>query len=261
MGQSDCCNTTMQAHHHLILLLSPVLASPLPLDGLEPDQPVILLTPTSFEDVFAGFPDFGQFDGFPSFSGVDKIEVPHPPQIELKDIFGANKEQPLNPADDCGLICKVFKSLEGQLGVFEDDGGVVRAPVYSEEGENQGQYDNQTETYQEKVLSDGSVLRINKTLIHDTDEEGNGFFFQSSIHHIIKEDEEEIEGIEDEDENSAQEIEDEIEDNAQGMDDAEEDILEDGDEDEVLGFVDEDPILNEVLDEKFPTASVEDLLD
>ena len=46
---------------------------------------------------------------------------------------------------------KVFKSLEGQLGVFEDDGGVVSAPVYSEEGENQGQYDNQTETYQEKV--------------------------------------------------------------------------------------------------------------
>ena len=46
---------------------------------------------------------------------------------------------------------KVFKSLEGQLGVFEDDGGVVRAPVYTEQGENQGQYDNQTETYQEKV--------------------------------------------------------------------------------------------------------------
>ena len=42
---------------------------------------------------------------------------------------------------------KVFKSLEGQLGVFEDDGGVVRAPVYTEQGE----YENQTETYQEKV--------------------------------------------------------------------------------------------------------------
>jgi len=107
MGQSDSCNTTMQAHHHLILLLSPVLASPLPQDGLEPDQPVILLTPTSFENVFAGFPDFGQFEGFPSFSGVDQIDIPHPPQIELKDIFGANKEQPLNPAGDCGLICKV----------------------------------------------------------------------------------------------------------------------------------------------------------
>ena len=46
---------------------------------------------------------------------------------------------------------KVFKSLEGQLGVFEDDGGVVRAPVYTEQGESQGKYDNQTESYQEKV--------------------------------------------------------------------------------------------------------------
>merc|ERR1712025_954628 len=131
-------------------------------------------------------------------------------------------------------------------------------------GESQGKYDNQTESFEEKVLPDGSVLRINKTLIHDTDEEGNGFFFQSSIHHVIKEDEEEVEDNEDEDENSAQEIEDEIEDNDEGVDDAEEDDEEDEedeDDDEVLGFVDEDPILNEVLDEKFPTASVEDLLD
>merc|ERR1711874_845906 len=130
---------TMQAHHLLLLLLSSA-------------QPVILPQPTSFENVFAGFPDFGHFERFPSFSGFDNIDIPHPPQIELKDIFGSNKEQPLNPAgEDCGLICKVFKSLEGQLGVFEDDDGVVRAPVYTEQGQSQGKYDNQTESYEEKV--------------------------------------------------------------------------------------------------------------
>ena len=125
-----------------------------------------------------------------------------------------------------------------------------------------------------QVLPDGSVLRINKTLIHDTDEEGNGFFFGSSIHHILKEDEEEIddiedelEDIEDEIEDNAEEIEDEIEDNAEEIEDDEEEIEENEssspveDDDEGLGFVDEDPTLNEVLDEKFPTASVEDLLD
>ena len=72
------------------------------------------------------------------------------------------------------------------------------------------------EKYHKQVLPDGSVLRINKTLIHDTDEEGNGFFFQSSIHQILKEDEEEIEYTEEEIEDNAEEIEDveeEIEEN------------------------------------------------
>merc|ERR1711874_454979 len=230
-SETASCTTTMQAHHHLLqlLLLSPVLASPLPQEGLESAQPVVLLQPTSFENVFAGFPHFGQFERFPSFSGFDKLDIPHPPQIELKDIFGANKEQPLNPVGECGLICKVFTE--------------------------QGEYDNQTETYQEKVLPDGSVLRINKTLVQDTDEEGNGFFFQSSIHQILTDDEY---------------TEDEIEDNAEEIEDVEEDIedtvnsspvVNDDDDDEGLGFVDEDPTFNEVLDEKFPTASVEDLLD
>merc|ERR1719410_1512280 len=228
----------------LLPLLSPAQASPLPQQGLESSQPVILLQPTSFENVFAGYPDFGQLDSFPSFSGFENIDIPHPPQIELKDIFGANKEQPLNPVGECGLICKVFKSLEDQLGVFEDDGGVVRAPVYTEQGE----YDNQTETYQEKVLPDGSVLRINKTLVQDTDEEGNGFFFQSSIHQILTDDEYTEDEIED--------VEEDIEDTVNSSP-----VVNDDDDDEGLGFVDEDPTFNEVLDEKFPTASVEDLLD
>jgi len=253
----------MQAHHHqhhlllLLLLLSPVLAVPLPQEGLDPAPPVILLQPTSFENVFAEFPDFGQFERFPSFAGFANVDIPHPPQIELKDIFGANKEQPLNPAGDCGLICKVFKNLEGQLGVFQDDEGVVRAPVSSEQGDSQGKYDNQTESFEEKVLADGSVLRINKTLIHDTDEEGNGFFFQSSVHHIIKEDEEEIE---DENVENADEIQDEIEDSAEEVEDESEDNAEEiEDDEEELGLDEEDPTLNEVFDEKFPTSSVEDL--
>ena len=82
-----------------------------------------------------------------------------------------------------------------------------------------------------QVLSDGSVLRVNKTVIHDTDQQGNGFLFQSSVHQLVKEDQNE----------STEEEEEEI------------------DEEDPIGFVDEDPILNEVFDEK--TASVEDLFD
>ena len=46
-----------------------------------------------------------------------------------------------------------------------------------------------------QVLPDGSILRINKTVIHDTDENGNGFFFQSSVHHVFMDGEEEDEKI------------------------------------------------------------------
>ena len=152
----------------LLSSLASLTASPLP---QEEDKPVVLLVqPTTFQDVFTGFPDLGGFSGFssfPSFSGID--DIPHPPQIQLKDIFGADNEQPLNPVgSDCGLICKVdlfapylqlniminlkvFKSLEGQLGVFEDDDGVVRAPVISEQEDIEGKYDNHTLTYDEQV--------------------------------------------------------------------------------------------------------------
>ena len=92
-------------------------------------------------------------------------------------------------------------------------------------------------------MSDGSVLRINKTVIHDTDQQGNEFFFKSSVHHLVKEDEEDSTEVDIEQEEDDQEKEEEEEEEEEG----------------VIGFVDEDPILNEVYDEK--TASVEDLLD
>merc|ERR1712027_123771 len=90
-------------------------------------------------------------------------------------------------------LCKVFKTLENNLGVFSD-GGVLKSKVHNND-EDPDQYDNHTVTYSEKVLPDGSILRINKTVIHDTDENGNGFFFQSSVHHVFMDGEEEDEKI------------------------------------------------------------------
>merc|ERR1711915_1020473 len=43
-------------------------------------------------------------------------------------------------------------------------------------------------TYDEKVLSDGSVVKINRTTFHNTDEDGNGFIFHSSVHHVVSDD-------------------------------------------------------------------------
>merc|ERR1719342_184681 len=60
-----------------------------------------------------------------------------------------------------------------------------------------GEYDHHNSTFDEKVLPDGSVVRVNRTIIKDTDANGNSFFFSSSVHHVLQEgDGEEEEGSE-----------------------------------------------------------------
>ena len=111
----------------------------------------------------------------------------------MSDILGS----PVAGADQeeeggCGLLCRVFTSLQGAVT------NVRHTP--------EGDYDTHNVTYHEKVLPDGSVLRTNKTVIHDTDENGNGFFFQSSVHHVIQEEtSEEEEDIPESEEESVEE--------------------------------------------------------
>merc|ERR1711981_1059728 len=80
------------------------------------------------------------------------------------------------------------ETKEGKVDAEEIDG--LKTELHNKEVA-EGTYDNHTSIYDEKVLPDGSILRTNKTTIHDTDENGNGFFFQSSIHHVIQENDEE----------------------------------------------------------------------
>merc|ERR1711988_1400925 len=130
-------------------------------DGDKGTKPVVIVVkPTSFGDVFAGFPGFVRFPGSNSFpfSGAGAGGFPAPPHLGLDDIFGGDDEESLLPSSS-------------------------------------NNYDNHNVTYSEKVLPDGSILRINKTVIHDTDENGNGFFFQSSVHHVFMDGEEEDEKI------------------------------------------------------------------
>merc|ERR1712107_354840 len=137
-------------------------------DGEDAGKPVVVVVrPTSFGDVFAGFPGFGRFPGFNSFPRLGDNH----PHISLEEIFGGDQEESLTPASgsNCGLLCKVFKTLEGHLGVFEDDEG-VKSKVFNND-EDPEKYDDHTQTYSEKVLADGSVLKINKTVIHDNREE------------------------------------------------------------------------------------------
>ena len=67
---------------------------------------VVVVRPTSFGEVFAGFPGFGRFPGFNSFPRFGEGQHPH---IGLDEIFGGDQEEPLTPSSgtNCGLLCKV----------------------------------------------------------------------------------------------------------------------------------------------------------
>jgi len=162
-----------------------------------------------------GFGDFGRFPGFnpqqfsgfgdfpsrlPSSFGFDDESTPEI-SIDLSDIFGQR------PSGDGGrvpgIINTLFDALGGHLGVqIGTEGGEGTVTLHGAEGGpvGDGEYDHHNSTFDEKVLPDGSVVRVNRTTIKDTDENGNSFFFSSSVHHVLQE------GDGEEEEESGEEI-------------------------------------------------------
>merc|ERR1712126_90016 len=115
------------------------------------------------------------------------------------------------------------------------DGGEGTVSLHGAEGE--GEYDHHNSTFDEKVLPEGSVVRVNRTTIKDTDENGNSFFFSGSVHHVLQE----ADG-EEEEEGSGEEI--------PAVTDVEEDFTADQyDEEAELVPTDIDETKNEVPDE------------
>jgi len=162
-----------------------------------------------------GFGDFGRFPGFnpqqfsgfgdfpsrlPSSFGFDDESTPEI-SIDLSDIFG---RQPSGDGGRVpGIINTLFDALGGHLGVqIGTEGGEGTVTLHGAEGGpvGDGEYDHHNSTFDEKVLPDGSVVRVNRTTIKDTDENGNSFFFSSSVHHVLQE------GDGEEEEESGEEI-------------------------------------------------------
>merc|ERR1711990_1261034 len=149
-----------------------------------------------------GFGDFGRFPGFnpqqfsgfgdfpsrlPSSFGFDDESTPEI-SIDLSDIFG---RQPSGDGGRVpGIINTLFDALGGHLGVqIGTESGEGTVTLHGAEGGpvGDGEYDHHNSTFDEKVLPDGSVVRVNRTTIKDTDENGNSFFFSSSVHHVLQE--------------------------------------------------------------------------
>ena len=221
---------------------------------------------------FGRFPGFNpqQFSGFgefpsrlPSSFGFEEDSTPEI-SIDLSDIFGRQ------PSGDevrvPGIINQLFDALGGHLGVqIDGDGGEGSVTLHGSEGGpvGDGEYDHHNSTFDEKVLPDGSVVRVNRTIIKDTDENGNSFFFSSSVHHVLQEGEDDNEqGSAEEESEVPSMTEDEAELVPTDIDEAKEE--EDNSNEAVLDNVDESE--NEIqreakseFDGTDATASVEDI--
>merc|ERR1711962_1679341 len=204
------------------------------------------------------------FDNVPGFSDFPfQNNAPRIPSLfgpgglgglgGLDRVFGGEADSAEDEEDQaqCGPLCLMFRALEGIQGEIDDihtqmNGG--GSTIFNGGGNPffDGDFDVNNSTYEEKELEDGTKVKINRTVLADTDGNGNQFFFHSSVVHNF--------GDNQADDGEAAEEEPVVE---------EELPVEEEEETEtemIADIPESDPSLNEINDEKqseeFPTADV-----
>merc|ERR1711962_1347429 len=208
-----------------------------------------------------GFPStFGDFPSkLPASFGFEDSD----PKISLSlsDLFGIQQEGEGGKVP--AIVTNLFDVLGDSLGVQAGE-GEDRVVTVQEDGD----YDHHNNTYEEKVLDDGTLVRINRTTIQETDLDGNTYFFSSSVHRVLNGED----SVEESDDNVPEDVETEFED-SQDDETMEEEIrdyeneaeLVPTDIDETENEVDFEKIRNRKAKAEFPgvddTASVEGLFE
>jgi len=149
---------------------------PLGTSGFFPFFEAILGGGRSGEDeveVIPSFPPIGEID-----LSIDEDDLFTP------DIFSNGGGEVVSDEDsnNCGLFCMIFRTLGTQLKGIEDQ---------LKDTENQVPSSGQGEpkiTYEEKVLDDGTVVKIKKTSYSDSSDDGSSYFGYHSTKVIVDED-------------------------------------------------------------------------
>merc|ERR1712020_430877 len=146
--------------------------------GFRPRVRVVVLPLGGIEDTESGFPSQRPH----SFGNVFNI---------LRSILGNRPSLVSSSEDDTAvtetrrpcLLCSFFKDsfddVQDHINTVKDRENEIDFDP-EEDGLN---INNSTHT--RKVLEDGTVVHINKTVIADTDENGNSFFFHKAVFHNI----------------------------------------------------------------------------
>merc|ERR1712203_679169 len=69
---------------------------------------------------------------------------------------------------------------------FDDKLKEIEANIKSIKQEDKLLPELNNSTYTEKVLPDGTVVKVNRTILSDTSEDGNSYFFHSTSFHNVE---------------------------------------------------------------------------
>merc|ERR1711979_7717 len=83
------------------------------------------------------------------------------------------------PCFICSFFKESFDDVQDHINTVQDRENEIDFDP-QEDG-----LDINNSTHTRKVLEDGAVVHINKTVIADTDENGNSFFFHKAVFHNI----------------------------------------------------------------------------
>jgi len=147
--------------------------------------PIFVVRRTEGSPFFGSFPFGG--NGFPfNFFGdsEDRIDVQDTvtdeviPEIPLMTSF-FDEHLPTKDDEDkvelCGFICTILKQFDEKLKDIESSIKSIK--------HDRDQQDINNSTYTEKVLPDGTIVKVNRTIISDTSDDGNSYFFHSTSFH------------------------------------------------------------------------------
>merc|ERR1712102_274670 len=198
---------TMRISIISILFISQVFSSPLPQDPDDDAEvfggPVRTNTDydsDSFPDTFGGlFPRVRVFVVPVGTSDYEDLEPAFPSRRPsfgnvfniLRSVLGrgspvlssTDEETDTSAEERPCFLCSFFKDsfddVQDHIDTVRD-----RQNEIDFDPEEDG-LDINNSTHTTKVLEDGSVVHINKTVIADTDEDGNSFFFHRAVFHNI----------------------------------------------------------------------------
>merc|ERR1719431_506504 len=114
----------------------------------------------------------------PAIESVNDYDDDVIPEIPLMTSF-FDEHLPTKDDEDkvelCGFICSILKQFDGKLRDIESSIKSIK--------HDRDQQDINNSTYTEKVLPDGTIVKVNRTIISDTSDDGNSYFFHSTSFH------------------------------------------------------------------------------